>query len=104
MLHSDFKSAIEGTAETMEEKAERYKLMLAYRRAFDKESRRVLKDRLWELGFLQALDLDNLAAPIRHNEAVLLLIKLGILTDKDSFDRVVDAMMNLPIIEQNKEE
>lgn len=92
---------VEGTDDAVEDTKERYRMVMSYRNVYEGEKRKVLKDTLWGLGFLRALDLDNLAAVVRYNEAIMLLIKLGILTDRGSFDRIIDAIMNLPVIEKS---
>jgi hypothetical protein len=85
--------------ETTEERQSRIGLQMAYRNAFNQDGRKVLKDRLNELGLFRMIDVGNEGDVILHNEAIRLLLKLGILVDGDSINKIIDAIMDLPVTE-----
>ena len=97
-MFEEFQAALEHTEETDQEKAVNRMLMLSYRNAFTGEGRKALKDMLRHLGPFRMIDPpDDAGQAVMHNEAILILIKLGILNeDKDCLDRIVDAMMEIP--------
>ena len=88
---------IEAAEATLEEQQEAAILQAAYQNSFDGDGRKVLKDRLNELGLFRMIEAGNEGSVILHNEAIRLLMKIGILKDKDSVDAIIDAMMDITI-------
>jgi hypothetical protein len=100
-VYEEFQATIEHTEETEQEKADRRSLTLSYLNAFTGEGRKALKDLLRHLGPFKMIDPpDDAGQAVMHNEAILILMKLGILNErKDCVDRIVDALMEIPRLE-----
>ena len=62
----------------------------------------VLANMIYELGLLEEIPLNSPEAVVEHNYAVRLLTTLGVInTSENGLQRIVDAMLTIPL--ENKE-